>query len=64
MSLTPKEYLEDPGWQYLRESDEQRIKNASKPYDSKVTLRSLLSELVRFVIDAHQESAEILCPPG
>ena len=64
MSLTPKEYLEDPGWQYLRESDEQRIKNASKPYDSKVTFLSLLIKLARIVVDAHQESSEIICPPG
>jgi len=29
------EYMKDPGWQFLRQSDDERMKDQSKPYDSK-----------------------------
>eukprot|EP01083_Nonionella_stella_P131840 400792_1 len=35
MGSIPQEFFEDPGWQYLRMTDEETLKDRSKPYNSK-----------------------------
>ena len=42
------EYQKDPGWKYLRQSDDERLANASKPYDSKTDCWVSLSSLLPF----------------